>query len=55
MEKYAVDETVDQDVMEKAAADGCPECGAKCERHGNTMKCPVHGTEPFERKRSDGG
>jgi len=48
MEKYAVDESVDQSVMEKAAAEGCPECGAKCERHGNLLFCPTHGSSPFE-------
>lgn len=50
MDKYAVDETVDQEAMEKAAANGCPECGAKCERHGNILICPVHGSAPFEKK-----
>ena len=48
MEKYAVDESVDQETLEKVAADGCPECGAKCERHGNTLICPRHGSAPFE-------
>ncbi len=50
MEKYAVDESVNQETMEKAAAQGCPECGAKCERHGNTLICPRHGSAPFEKK-----
>lgn len=50
MEKLGVDEGVDQDAMEKAAASGCPECGAKCERHGSVMVCPTCGTAPFERK-----
>jgi predicted RNA-binding Zn-ribbon protein involved in translation (DUF1610 family) len=54
MDKYAVDESVDQNVMEKAAAQGCPECGAKCERHGNLLFCPVHGSSPFEKQRDDG-
>lgn len=49
MEKYGVDEGQDQETLEKAAADGCPECGAKCERHGQTLVCPVHGTAPFEK------
>jgi hypothetical protein len=51
MEKYAVDETVEQNAMEKAATQGCPECGAKCERHGNLLFCPTHGSAPFEKKR----
>ncbi len=50
MEKYGVDEGVEQDVLEKAASQGCPECGAKCEKHGNTLVCPNHGTAPFEKK-----
>lgn len=56
MEKYGVNESVDQTGLEKAAAQGCPECGAKCERHGNTLICPKHGSAPFENeKRNDGG
>lgn len=51
MDKLGVDESVNQTVMEKAAAEGCPECGAKCEQHGSLLMCPRHGTEPFERKR----
>ncbi len=51
MEKYAVDENVDQEQMEKASAQGCPECGSKVERHGNIVSCPKCGTEPFEKKR----
>lgn len=50
MEKYAVDEGVDQNAMEKAATQGCPECGAKCERHGSLVVCPRCGSEPFEKK-----
>lgn len=50
MDKYAVDEDVDQEDLEKKANDGCPECGRKVEKHGRTLMCPVHGTEPFESK-----
>lgn len=50
MEKYAVDETVDQVQMEKAAADGCPICGSRCLRHGNLLLCPNHGSAPFEKE-----
>lgn len=49
MEKYAVDEKVDPNLEKKAAA-GCPECGAECTRHGNTLLCPTHGSAPFEKK-----
>ena len=50
-EKYAVDENVDQEQLEKQAASGCPECGKKVERHGNVLMCPTHGSEPFERSK----
>lgn len=49
MTKYAVDEGVDPDVMEKAAAEGCPTCGSKCSIHGKVVECPRCGTEPFEK------
>jgi predicted RNA-binding Zn-ribbon protein involved in translation (DUF1610 family) len=50
MEKYGVNEQVDQETLEKAAAQGCPNCGAKPERHGQILSCPNCGTEPFEKK-----
>lgn len=46
MEKYGVDETGTE--MEKKAQAGCPNCGAKVEKHGNVLACPRCGTEPFE-------
>ena len=57
MEKYGVDETtnVDQKKMEKAASQGCPECGAKVERHGNVVLCPTHGSKPFETEKPPSG
>jgi nucleoid DNA-binding protein len=48
MNKYGVDEQGAAD--EKKASEGCPECGAKAERHGSVLACPTHGTEPFETK-----
>lgn len=48
MEKYGVDEGVDQEKLEKRAAAGCPECGVTPTRQGNVLICPTHGTEPFE-------
>lgn len=51
MEKFGVDEAHADN--EKVASNGCPECGAKVERHGNVLACAVHGTEPFERKRKE--
>lgn len=51
LEKYGVDESVENpEKLEKQAAEGCPECGKKPERHGKVLMCPVHGTEPFEAK-----
>jgi len=50
LEKYGVDESVDQEKLEKQAGEGCPECGQKLERHGKVLMCPTHGTEPFEGK-----
>ena len=50
MDKYSVDQTVDSEQLEKAASEGCPECGAKCAQHGSVLICPRHGTEPFNRK-----
>lgn len=47
MEKYAVEEQASaQD--EKYAAEGCPKCGKKPERHGGLLVCPKCGSEPFE-------
>lgn len=51
VEKYGVDEGVDQERLEKEAAAGCPECGQKPVRHGKVLACPTHGTEPFEKNR----
>lgn len=49
MEKFGVDEGVDQESLEKAAAAGCPVCGKTPVRHGNVLMCPDHGSEPFEK------
>jgi hypothetical protein len=48
MEKYGVDESTDSEAMEKAAAEGCPSCGSKVEKHGSVVRCVKCGTEPFE-------
>lgn len=49
MEKFGVDEGVDQETLEKKASNGCPECGRKdLTKHGSLLFCPVHGSEPFE-------
>jgi len=49
MEKLGVDESGSD--QEKVAAEGCPVCGRKPERHGNVLACPQCGTEPFEKKK----
>lgn len=51
MEKYGVDETVNQDVLVKAANEGCPACGSEVKKYGDILVCPKCGTEPFEGKR----
>ena len=51
MDKLGVDESIDQEVLEKAAAEGCPECGSELIKEGRLLICPKHGTEPFERKK----
>jgi len=50
MEKYGVEETPDD--SKTASTPGCPKpgCDKKIEKHGEVHKCPVHGTEPFEKK-----
>lgn len=48
MEKYGVDETKNQENLEKLAAGGCPKCGAKLQRHGQVLLCPNCGSQPFE-------
>lgn len=48
MEKFGVDESVDQERLEKKAANGCPVCGRTPKRHGNVLMCPEHGSEPYE-------
>jgi hypothetical protein len=54
MDKYAVDESTDQEALEKRAAKGCPKCGAEPEKHGKVLMCPTHGTEPFESNKEIG-
>jgi hypothetical protein len=55
MEKYG-QKTENGGELEKNASGDvlCPECGAKCEKHGNTIICPTHGTKPFAKKPTDG-
>lgn len=55
MDKYGVDEAVDQEKLEKQASEGCPECGSPVERHGSTLLCPKCGSAPFEKKEEKKG
>jgi len=50
MEKYAVDQPGAPDPKAKTSgAVKCPECGADAENHGGVLKCPKHGTRPWEK------
>jgi uncharacterized Zn finger protein (UPF0148 family) len=53
MEKFGVDESKNQERLEKMASQGCPECGAKLEKHGSVILCPTHGSKPFEEVKKD--
>ena len=54
MEKYGVDESQTPELA-KQASQGCPECGRPVEKHGDLFMCPVHGSEPFEKAKKEGG
>lgn len=53
MNKFGVDEDMDSEMAEQAQAQGCPICHSPVKRDGNVVRCPKHGSAPFER-RSDG-
>lgn len=55
MDKLGVDTSTgkDQDQLEKEAAEGCPECGRKLQKHGSVLICPEHGSAPFEKAKGD--
>lgn len=55
MEKYGVDENVDQQQLEKQSAQGCPKCGRTPTRHGALLMCPNCGSEPFEARSTGNG
>lgn len=50
MDKYGVDEDGSGVKTADAQEGRCPICGAKLEPSDkvNVLKCPVHGTAPFE-------
>lgn len=52
MDKFAVVTDDNQQPGEKTASDlRCPICGSKVDTSGNVPRCPIHGTEPFEKKK----
>lgn len=49
MEKYGVDETPSSKTKYgETGLDDCPLCGARLQKHGRVVLCPVHGSGPFE-------
>lgn len=53
MEKFGVDESTDQETLEKQASQGCPRCGSKrVTRHGSLLSCDNCGTEPWEKRKA---
>jgi hypothetical protein len=57
MEKYGVEENKRKEKKDKEASaeeEKCPACNTEVETHGKTRKCPVHGTEPFEKENTEG-
>lgn len=50
MEKFGVDTTTAGGEKTAAPTGKCPQCGSKLEEGTATPKCPVHGTEPFEKQ-----
>lgn len=49
MDKFGVNEGVDQAQLEKTAAQGCPQCGSdKVQVHGAVLMCPNCGSQPWE-------
>jgi hypothetical protein len=54
MDKFGVNENIDQEAMEKQSAKGCPICGKTPVKHGNILLCEEHGSEPFEKEKNGG-
>lgn len=51
MEKYAVDQTQNEEALSKVASSGCPGCGKpanQLQKHGSVIICPKCGSAPFE-------
>lgn len=49
MDKFGVDVSTSPDKL-ASMNKKCPRCGAELEKDSPVPKCPLHGTEPFERK-----
>lgn len=50
MEKYGVDTGANPGEKIAAATGKCPRCGMELDKDAPVPKCPVHGTEPWERR-----
>jgi len=50
MDKYGV-ETDPEKIKTADKDERCPTCGRELEKDSPVKKCPVHGTEPFEKKK----
>jgi hypothetical protein len=50
MEKNAVLGGHSPLIKQASVSGACPICGNKIDREGSIPRCPVHGTEPFERQ-----
>lgn len=50
MEKFGVDTGSNPGEKIANATGKCPRCGAELDKDAPVPKCPVHGTEPFEKK-----
>ena len=48
MEKYGVKTSADELLKQGSAVLRCPKCSSVAERHGEVIKCPHCGTQPFE-------
>lgn len=48
MDKYGVDTAKEDKTADIDSK--CPECGKPVEVDGEVLRCPDHGTKPFEKK-----
>lgn len=48
MKKYGVHESLGGQKTAEIELDVCPQCGARLQKHGPVVLCPIHGSKPFE-------